>query len=228
MAIDLNVDYDAGYFDKDEQGWCARRVQVTSDGERVTIRRSGDDNGLRNYDETVEGRVGRSWPELGLVQIVCPQESPYFDANTRRLRPAYEQMSTWFVPPAGLRGPGCLPEIVEIVAAVAEQLGRTPGRPPPDLTLPAPVPNPHCMDALESRVEVTDERGCSWELMVRDFPPGEWTEHQVSVRVQSGGVWSSVFVQEPRKGHFLFMGPLELYHLAAAARDRLLAAWCGT
>jgi len=226
MAVDLNADYDEGYFDKDEQGWCSHRVTITSDGERVTIRRSGDDNGARPYDETVEGRVGLAWPELGLIQILCRQESPYFDTRTRRLRSASEQVDLRFTPPASYRDAGSLAAVAQIVAEVAAALGLVTGRPPPDPLLPAPSPDPHVGGALVARLELVDERGCNWELLVRDDPAGEFGP-QLSVRVQGPGVFVSLFVHEPGRASFLFVGPLERHHLAAAARDRRLAAWCG-
>lgn len=227
MAIDLRADYDEGYFDKDEQGWCARQVTVTTDGDRVTIHRRGDDNGARPYAHTDEGTIGPAWPELGLVRIDGPRGAiAYFDTRTGRLRSPGEQCSHGFVPPANYRGPGCLEAGLKLVVPVAAELGMTPGPPPTDIVMPPLTPSPTAMGSLESIHAIAGERGCTWRFMLRDFPEGGWVGPlQLSVAVEGQGRWSGVFVQSPERASFLLFGPLELYPRALAVRDRLLAAW---
>jgi hypothetical protein len=62
--------------------------------------------------------------------------------------------------------------------------------------------------------------------MLRDYPEGHWLGPQLDVRIEGDGGHVSLFVQERTRAHFLFIGPLELHHLAAAARDQALARWC--
>ena len=227
MDTDLHADYDEGYFDKDEQGWCARRVQVTTDGTRVTIRRSGDDNGARPYDDTSVGSIGTSWPALGLVQIVGERGTmAYFDRNTGRLRSPGEQVSHRFAPPQTYRDPGCLEIVMNLLAPVAAALGMRPGSPPAAPTMPPLVPSLTACDSLESHATSPGEHGCTWGFMLRDFPEGHWLGPQLDVRIAGDGGHVSLFVQEPTRASFLFIGPLELHHLAIAARDEALARWC--
>ncbi len=223
----MRADYDEGYFDKDEQGWCTRRVQLSRDGDRVTIRRSGDDNGLRPYDETIEATVGPAWPELGLTQLLGPHGPlAYFDANTGRLRHHGEQVPHWFKPPANFRGPDCLLIALEVITPIAEQLGMRPGPPPRAIDMPPPTPSTTAAGALERHRSVPGEDGCAWTFMLRDYPPGDRLGPQLDVRVHDERRWVSLFAGETDRAMLLFFGPLERYHLAIAARDRAIAAWC--
>lgn len=228
MAIDVRAEYDEGYFDKDEQGWCARCVEVRSDGERVTIRRHGDDNGIRAYDETTVGKIGQAWPELGLVQIVG-ERGPvaYFDAKTGRLRVPAEQMPHWFsgarLPPA----PDDFAAALAMIVPVAEALGMQPGPPPTQIVMPPLTPSPSAGDSLEAHLSIAGERGDRWVFMRREYPEGDPMGPQFEARVEGEGCWVSLFVGDRRRAMFLFMGPLERYHLAIAARDTAIAKWCG-
>jgi hypothetical protein len=230
VAIDLRAEYDEGYFDKDEQGWCARRVTVTSEGARVTIHRSGDDNGARPYDSIEEGTIGPSWPELGLVRIDGPRGAiAYFDTRTRRLRSPGEQCSHDFVPPADYRGAGCLEAGLRLVVPVALELGMTPGPPPTEIAMPPLRPSSTAMGSHESQRDIAGENGCTWRFTLRDFPADSWLGPlQLAVTVEGQGRWSGVFVQGPERAHFLLIGPLELHARAIAVRDRVLAEWGAT
>jgi len=228
MAIDVRAEYDEGYFDKDEQGWCARCVEVSTEGDRVTIRRHGDDNGIRAYDETKVGKIGKTWPELGLVQIV-DERGPlaYFDAGTGRLRTPGEQMPHWFTPPLHAHGPGDFAAGLAIVVPVAVALGMQPGPPPTRIEMPAPVPKPHSGNALQSEVSLPGENGYTWVFTRRVYPDGSMGP-EFDVRVEGHCCWVSLWAEGTnRRAMLLFMGPLERYHLAIAARDPAIAKWCG-
>jgi hypothetical protein len=87
----LVTDYDDGYFDKDEQGWCARRVRVRLEGAQVIVELSGDDNGLRPYARTFAARLVEVDPSSDLAVLASPQGRVFFDLARRRLvsgRPA--------------------------------------------------------------------------------------------------------------------------------------------
>lgn len=58
--IDVTYEEPGGYFDKDEQGWCAPHVAITQDGSRVRIRRWFDANGVIRSDATQEGTIVES------------------------------------------------------------------------------------------------------------------------------------------------------------------------
>lgn len=227
MVMDLQAEYDDGYFDKDEQGWCARRVHVSTEGPRVTIRRSGDDNGIRAYDETFAGTIGTQWPELGLVKIVNERGTLfYFDRRTGRLRSLGEQISHPFMPPADYREPGCLAVGLTLLTPVAAALGMRCGPPPTDVVMPALTPSPTASGCLESQVKLQGEHGCTWEFTLRDIPGDDGLGPQLGVTVHGDGCWISLFVQSPQRASFMFSGLIELHHLAAAARDQALAGWC--
>lgn len=81
----LACSYDDGSFNKDEQGWCAARTDVSSNVETgaVTIRHSGDRNGLDAYDTVTETRIAEIFAALQLVKLAHPRW--YFDLATNRL-----------------------------------------------------------------------------------------------------------------------------------------------
>jgi len=226
MAIDLRADYDEGYFDKDEQGWCPRCVEVATAGEQVTIRRHGHDNGLRHYDETTVGTIGAAWPELGLVQIIGPRGVlAYFDTHAGRVRSPGEQILHRFHAPAGLDEDGFFAAASAIVASVAAALGVHPGPPPTPVVLPAAVPG--CYGTgLESVLTAPGEDGCAWVLSRRTYPDNPEMGVHLDVRVEARGVWVSLFRGDEQQASLLLIGPLERHHLAVAARDQALAGWC--
>ncbi|MBL8935060.1 MAG: hypothetical protein JNM69_10935 [Archangium sp.] len=55
--LDVTCQYDDGGFDKDEQGWVTNATAITQQGERVTVRRWGDRNGLDPYEHSVTARL---------------------------------------------------------------------------------------------------------------------------------------------------------------------------
>ena len=224
----IHVDYDTGYFDKDEQGWCARRVQIRTEGGQVIVRSSGDDNGARPYDTTQVLTLGRSWPELGLVALLDEgRVVAYFAAKKQRLRSYGEQVLRWFKPPAGYRGEGCLERAAELVAPVAEVLGLWPGAPPRAIDMPPRAPSPTSSGAVESKIEVPGEGGAAWRFMLREMAAGWGLGPQLEALVRGEQVLVSLFVEGPERAMFLFSGALERYPEAAAARDRAIAEWLG-
>jgi len=232
MLHDLHERYDSGYFDKDEQGWCARRVEITSQGERVTIRYSGDDNGLRPYDNTIELQVGPYWPDPGLIALLeGPRTVTYFDTRTRRLRAPGEQVVRWFKPPPGYRDPGCLGRAAALLAPIAEALGLRPGPAPTDQAItaimPRLTPSATAGGATESNLAIPGDNGCTWRFMLRDYPAGNRLGPQFQVHIEGQGRLVTLFAGETTRAMALFAGPLELYHHALAARDRALTQWAG-
>jgi len=223
---DLHADYDEGYFDKDEQGWCARRVVVTTAGDRVTIHRSGDDNGMRPYESSEVGTLGESFPDLGLIKIEGERGTiAYFDTRTGRIRHPGEQTAQWFKAPPGYREPGCLAVGLALISPVAEALGLDPGPPPTDLEMPPMVASPTAEGAVESLRQIPGANGCTWDLMLRDFPPDHELGQQFQTYVHGNGGYVMLFAAETVRAGFIFSGPLEHYARAIALRDRLLAAW---
>jgi hypothetical protein len=231
-VTDLDVQYDSGSFDKDEQGWCARRVEITTEGDRVTIRYSGDDNGARPYDYTVTATIGPRWPELGLTALVDQGRTiAYFDAKTRRLRAPGEQVVRWFKAPPGHRAPGCLERAAALIAPIAAALGMRPGAPPTaeavTAKMPPLTPSPTAGGATESNLKVPGERGCVWSFMLRDYPADNPLGPQFHVQVEGDGGLVLLFAGESARAMALFTGPLERHALARTARDRALADWAG-
>jgi hypothetical protein len=223
--MDLRADYDDGYFDKDEQGWCARRVKVTTAGERITIDRSGDDNGARPYAETITATIGAHWPELGLVKLVDDRGRSlyYFDTRTNRLRHPGEQVHIHFAPPANYRGPGCLAAGLAAIVPVAAALDMHPGPPPTEFEIPPRIPSTCCQGAIESQWQVPGAPGYTWRFLLRDYPADSGTWPECHVIVQGQGAWVSLYACE--RASFLFYGPLELYPAALVARDRAIAEY---
>ncbi len=48
----MTCSYDAGSFDKDEQGWCSHVHELRFDGDAYVVRVHGDFNGQRPFDQT--------------------------------------------------------------------------------------------------------------------------------------------------------------------------------
>lgn len=85
MTCDRAFDcaYDAGYFDKDEQGWSARPIRVTTRGDLVDVEDAGN-----RYTY----RPGRRYPATGFValELVSGIHAGWclFDVESRRLVPS--------------------------------------------------------------------------------------------------------------------------------------------
>ena len=114
-ANPIFANYDDGYFDKDEQGWCARCHQISEAGGIITVRQWGDDNGLRPYDETAQYTNGGLVPGLSLLRLTNREghTAAYFDTATSRLVSAIGQDSLSFLPPPGYTTPAALPTAID-------------------------------------------------------------------------------------------------------------------
>jgi hypothetical protein len=74
-----------GYFDKDEQGWCARKIDISQEGRRVSIHRWYDANGIIRSDETMAGTIERVDADTASI-LVDDGRWLRFDLRARVLR----------------------------------------------------------------------------------------------------------------------------------------------
>lgn len=78
----MNVAYDAGMFDKDEQGWCSSIHELRVEGDVLHVRRHGDRNGRDPFDSTMTFAIGA----IDLDGEVVEMASGYlFDLRAQRL-----------------------------------------------------------------------------------------------------------------------------------------------
>lgn len=208
----IDVAYDAGYFDKDEQGWCSRHVAITQTGTNVVVRQWGDDNGARPYDQTLHGQIASVSDEV--VTFAGDLAKHVFDLKTRQLTLCPYQIRS-FVPPsqyssdAGfLRATAAL--VVGLAAALegeSEAVPALPGWPPVQ-------PSETCEGATESWLRLPLERGGQLLLMHRVFG----VTHQLCVEIR--GI-AQVFVWGMDGGHVLYNRPAT----ANARAERLIDEW---
>lgn len=215
----LACSYDDGYFDKDEQGWVAARTEVSSDvttGE-VTLRHSGDRNGLDPYDRVTTTRIAQVFAEQHLVKLADPRW--YFDLAKSRLLDASRDVvlargersrSDWL---EGAR-------VNEAIALVFTLLERTGG---PKLARPTFVSWPprttsNAYEFTQVEVPLSDE----FKLQLRQRPAiGPGCTPELVVWLISAHAGASVVVTERGQAHVSVRGGLE-HH--AAART-LIEAW---
>lgn len=222
-APDVTCEYDDGYFDKDEQGWCARWTRISQDGAAVTLRQWGDDNGVRGYDETRRGTIAEVLAELGLVKFGGGLAGYYFDLRTRRLRSGGEQRVVKFVPAADSLEPAGLRRAIDVVAAAVQVLGgRAAPRPEPP-PWPPLAKSPTCWNADEVKLEVDAGEGRVFRLMRREFPDGSLGP-QLAVDLVDGAAQAWLFISRPEDGQVVLMGPLERHGLAQALVTAKLGA----
>jgi hypothetical protein len=234
MDLDLNASYDNGYFDKDEQGWCARQVEVRRDGDTVSVRTWGDDNGARAYDDTATYRVGEYLAELGVVRLLNEQGRlvSYFDVNRRGLRSVVEQEVARFGAPAGYMSRAAREALGAMLAPVARALQMAVGAPPP-MPLAELTPSPTAEGTMEA-IGAADVAGVAWRWMHRYYPRADSLAvgpHQMSVGIEGGGgpypAGVSVFVQAPHHANFVMRGSIEVMPRALELRERAIAEWTG-
>jgi hypothetical protein len=233
MTTDLKVSYDSGWFDKDEQGWCARQVAVRHEGETVVVREWGDDNGARPYDATTVYRVGRELAEMGLVQLLNPagQVARYFDLTRRELRGATEREPFAFVPPAEYTSQAAREALAEVLLPVARALGLAVETAPP-MPLGEMRPSETAEGAVEAKGTATVEP-VEWTWMRRFYTDESinWVgPQQMSVTVAAVGpeeALVSVFVQSPEKASLVLGARLEELPAARAAREEAIRKWTG-
>jgi hypothetical protein len=89
----LNVTYDAGYFDKDEQGWCANHHRLSVDGDVVHVERWGDYAGREPFSVRWDARIVEVDAPNELVVLVSTKkkETLTFDLRAQRLLGSWNQ-----------------------------------------------------------------------------------------------------------------------------------------
>lgn len=231
MTLDLNASYDLGYFDKDEQGWCARRVDVFHKGDIVTVHESGDDNGLRAYEQSAQFNVAEYLPDQALVRLTNSfgRLERYFDLNRRQLRSATERHVVTFAPPANAASQQAREALAADLLPVAVALG-LPAHSAPALPLPGLTPSPTAEGALEAK-DTTNVGVVEWTWMRRFYPDdglGNIGPHQMSLALSAPGHGSglvSVFVQSSTTAHFLVNVSVEDLPTVIPIRDQAIAVW---
>lgn len=78
----MDATYDAGMFDKDEQGWCSNVHELRVEGDALHVRRHGDRNGRDPFDSTATLSIGAIDLE---GEIVALSSGYLFDLRARRL-----------------------------------------------------------------------------------------------------------------------------------------------
>ena len=81
----MNVAYDDGMFDKDEQGWCSNNVRMRVEGDVVHVEQWGDANGERPYAYAWEGRITEVDEANEIILIARGKETLVFDLRSQRL-----------------------------------------------------------------------------------------------------------------------------------------------
>jgi hypothetical protein len=223
----IDVCYDAGYFDKDEQGWCARWNEIKEAAGLVTVRQWGDDNGIRGYNESKTYHRGPFLEELGLVRLLDNHGRPaaYFDLAKTRIISAAEQDSIRFVPPPDYAAPATLDELAAILLPVARALGIAAPALPPSFDLPPLTPSPTCEGAVETHA-TWQSTAARWSWYRRVLSNGD---PQLNLVIEHAGRHASVFVQSPDLAWFLLCGSPEDVRPASVqqARQAAIAAWSG-
>lgn len=208
----LACSYDDGSFDKDEQGWCTAKTEVSSDVATgaVTIRLSGDRNGLEPYDTTISTRIAQVFADQQLVKLAHPRW--YFDLAANRLvdgnrdvvlARGAQSRADWLE----------LPRVKEAIAFVFALLEHTGG---PTLSRPTFTswPPRTASSAYEfTRVEFPLTDGFRLELHQRPAVTAEWTP-ELSVWLVGENAGASVVVTERGHAHLAVRGGLE-HHAAA-------------
>ena len=221
----IDVCYDAGYFDKDEQGWCARWNEIKEAAGLVTVRQWGDDNGIRAYDNSTVYRRGPFLEALGLVRLLDAHGHPaaYFDVAKSQIVSATAQDSIHFVPPPDYAAPAALPQLAAILLPVARALGIADPALPPSFDLPQLTPSPTCQGAVETHAAWPSPTA-RWSWLRRVLSNGD---PQLDLVIEHAGRRVSVFVQSPDLAWFLLCGSPEDVRPASVqqARQAAIAAW---
>ncbi len=223
----IDVCYDAGYFDKDEQGWCARWHQIKEENGVVTVGEWGDDNGMRGYNESKTYRRGPFLAELGLIRLLDHLGRPaaYFDVATSQIVSAAAQDSIRFVPPPDYAAPDALPHLAAILLPVARAIGIADPAIPPNFALPPLTPSPTCEGAVEAKA-VWQSPSARWSWLRRVLSNGD---PQLDLVIEHAGRRVSVFAQSPDYAWFLLCGSPEDVRPAPVqqARQTAIAVWSG-
>jgi hypothetical protein len=220
---DVRCEYDDGYFDKDEQGWCSRWTRVSQEGPEVTVRRWGDDNGIRGYDEAVQGTIAAVNPELGLVKFTGRLSGYCFDLRARRLRTTTEQWSIRFTPAPDYLEPAGVRRAIALVAEAVVTLGGRPAPVPEPPPWPPLTQSPTCEGADEVQVEVDAGDGRVFRLTRREFRDGSLGP-QLAVDLVDPAAQAWLFIVRPGEGSLVLVGNIELRPTAEAAVAARVAA----
>jgi hypothetical protein len=93
MSVRIDVEYDAGYFDKDEQGWCAHVHRLRQEGDVVHVEEHGDRAGLDPFRRSWSARIESVDEPNGIVVLARGSERLVFDLRSSRLRGREEHVS---------------------------------------------------------------------------------------------------------------------------------------
>jgi hypothetical protein len=234
MRDGWRASYDLGFFDKDHQGWCARRTTVSAEGDLVTVVESGDDNGENAYTRTATYRRGPERADTGLVALLGPTGgvAAYFDRAVGRIRLAFEQDSAAFAPPVGVTTGGGWSALGAALLPVAQRLGLGAHTVPPMPLGPlAPrAESPHMREAVGESVH----EGCRWTWMLRTLPPQgdtvgplQWSLRIADASGRSGAA-VQVFVQSPRCATCTVSVAPPDRDAVVALRQEALAGWAAS
>lgn len=208
----LSCSYDDGCFDKDEQGWCAAKTEVSSDVQTgaVTIRLSGDRNGRDAYDVVTQTRIAQVFADQHLVKLAHPRW--YFDLAKNRLVDGCRDVvlargtqarADWLEPPR-------VNEAIDCVFVLLERTGGpTLPRPPFSSWPPRTASSAYEFTCVE--VPLTD----GFRLELRQRPPAAagWTP-ELTVWLTGEDAGASVVVTERGHAHLGVRGGVE-HHAAA-------------
>ena len=81
----LHIQYDDGYFEKDEQGWCSNNVGIQVADDVVHVDQWGDANGQRPYAYAWEGRIAEVDEANEIILIARGNDTLVFDVRSQRL-----------------------------------------------------------------------------------------------------------------------------------------------
>ena len=220
----IDVCYDAGFFDKDEQGWCARWYQLKEADGLVIVNEWGDDNGLRAYRTSKTYLRGQFLEHIGLVRLIDERDhtAAYFDAAKLRIVPAVDQDSVQFVPP-GYSAPGALAKLAAAILPVVYAIGIVNPGHPPSFELSPLSPSPNCEGAIEAH-NAWQGPGAGWSWCRRVLSNGT---PQLNLVIEGACRHVSVFAQSPECAWFLLCGSPEAVRPTPVqqARQAAIVAW---
>ncbi len=208
----IDVSYDGGYFDKDEQGWVADPIAVVQSGDDLLVQRAGRAEILG---------LGRRHPHAGFVELVPTERHSswvLFDLVSGRLVGGRIPTARMLTRPAplGLRDDpvGVLAPLVAACAAATRAL------------YPASVVAPPGADALARLLAGTDpgpqlvvhaDPGPGVTLVVwRDATTGTFTGCSARTSVEGGEPYAGISLRSS--------GELDL-HVGAPTLERMDAAF---
>jgi hypothetical protein len=211
----LACSYDDGSFNKDEQGWCAARTEVSSNVETgaVSIRHSGDRNGLDAYDTVTETRIAEVFTALQLVKLAHPRW--YFDLATNRLVDGNQDvvLARGTNPRGDWLESARVNEAIDFVFSLLELTGGPRLARPTSVSWPARTTAQSRYDFTEVELPLTG--GFSLRLRQRPAAADEWLPELV-VWLTGEFSGASVVVTECGLPHVAVRGGLE-HHAAARA-----------